>query len=63
MRIRRLAQGHNAVAWPGLEPEVLHVDPKSSELTIRPPGLPYAKLKETNFFFLTALNFPYNTFY
>ena len=35
MKVKRLAQEHNAVPWPGLEPGLL--DPESSALTIRPP--------------------------
>ena len=35
MRVEYLAQEHNAVPRPGLEP-----DPESSALTIRPPRLP-----------------------
>ena len=38
MRVKYLAQKHNAVPWPGLEPGPR--DPESSALTIRPPCLP-----------------------
>ena len=38
MRVKYLAQEHNAVAQPGLEPGP--PDPESSALTIRPPHLP-----------------------
>ena len=38
MRVKYLAQEHNAVPRPGLEPGPL--DPESSALTIRPPRLP-----------------------
>ena len=38
VRVKCLAQEHNAVPWPGLEPGPL--DPESSALTIRPPHLP-----------------------
>ena len=38
MRVKCLAQEHNAVPWPGLEPGP--PDPESSALTIRPPRLP-----------------------
>ena len=38
MRVKYLAQEHNAVPWPGLEPGP--PDPESSALTIRPLRLP-----------------------
>ena len=38
MGVKCLAQEHNAVPWPGLEPGTS--DPESSALTIRPPRLP-----------------------
>ena len=38
MRVKYLAQEHNAVPRPGLEPGP--PDPESSALTIRPPHLP-----------------------
>ena len=38
MRVKCLAQEHNTMTRPGLKPGP--VDPKSSELTIRPPHLP-----------------------
>ena len=38
MRVKYLAQEHNAVPRPGLEPGPF--DPESSALTIRPPRLP-----------------------
>ena len=38
MRVKYLAQEHNAVPRPGLEPGP--PDPESSALTIRPPRLP-----------------------
>ena len=37
MRVKCLAQEHNAVPWPGLEPGP--TDPESSALTIRMPCL------------------------
>ena len=40
MRVKYLAQEHNAVPRPGLEPGL--PDPESSALTIRPPRLPQA---------------------
>ena len=40
MRVKYLAQEHNAVPGPGLEPG--QPDPESSALTIRPLRLPYA---------------------
>ena len=39
MREKYLAQEHNTVPRPGLEPGP--PDPESSALTIRPPRLPY----------------------
>ena len=39
MRIKYLAQEHNAVPRPGIEPGPF--DPESSALTIRPPRLPH----------------------
>ena len=39
MRVNCLAQEHNAVPQPGLEPG--SPDPESSALTIRPPRLPH----------------------
>ena len=42
MRVKCLAQEHNAVLWPGLEPGPF--DPESSALTIRPPRLPHSLL-------------------
>ena len=42
MRVKYLAQEHNAVPQPGLEPGP--PDPESSALTIRPPRLPLQKL-------------------
>ena len=39
MRVKCLAQEHNAVPRSGLEPRP--PDPESSALTIRPPRLPY----------------------
>ena len=39
MRVKYLAQEHNAVPRPGLEPGP--PDPESSALTIRPPRLPH----------------------
>ena len=41
MRVKCLAQEHNAVPRPGLEPGP--PDPESSALTIRPPRLPDSK--------------------
>ena len=38
MKVKSLAQEHNAVSRPGLEPSTL--DRESSALTIRPPHLP-----------------------
>ena len=38
VRVKCLAQEHNAVPWPRLEPQLL--DLESSALTIRPPRLP-----------------------
>ena len=38
MGVKCLAQEHNAVPWPGLEPGTS--DPESSALTIRPPRHP-----------------------
>ena len=38
MRVKCLAQEHNTMPWPGLEPGPL--DPESSALTTRPPRLP-----------------------
>ena len=38
MRVKCLAQEHNTVTRPGLEPGPF--DPESSALTIRPPRLP-----------------------
>ena len=38
VRVKRLAQEHNTVPQPGLEPGPL--DPDSTALTIRPPRLP-----------------------
>ena len=38
MRVKYLAQEHNTVPWPGLEPGP--PDPESSALTIRPLRLP-----------------------
>ena len=40
MRVKYLAQEHNTVPRPGLEPGVQGSDPESSALTIRPPRLP-----------------------
>ena len=40
MRVKYLAQGHNTMTRPGLEPGPL--DPESSALTTRPPRLPMA---------------------
>ena len=37
MRVKCLAQEHNAVPWPGLKPGLF--DTESSVLTIRPPRL------------------------
>ena len=42
MRVKYLAQEHNAVPRPGLEPGP--PDPESSALTIRPPRLPSFKI-------------------
>ena len=39
MRVKCLAQEHNMMTRPGLEPRPL--DPESSALTIRPPHLPW----------------------
>ena len=39
MGVKCLAQEHNTVPQPGLEPGPF--DPESSGLTIRPPRLPY----------------------
>ena len=44
MRVKYLAQEHNAVPRPGLEPGP--PDPESSALTIRPPRLPLLALYE-----------------
>ena len=41
MGVKCLAQEHNTVPRPGLEPGPF--DPESSALTIRPPRLPLAK--------------------
>ena len=38
MGVKCLAQEHNTVPWPGLEPGMFY--PESSALTIRPPHLP-----------------------
>ena len=38
LRVKGLAQEHNTMTWPGLEPGPL--DPESSVLTTRPPRLP-----------------------
>ena len=38
MRVKYLAQEHNAVPQPGLEPGPF--DPESNTLTVRPPRLP-----------------------
>ena len=43
MRVKYLAQEHNAVPRPGLEPGPS--DPESSALTIRPPRLPQTGVK------------------
>ena len=39
MRVKCLAQEHNTITKPGLEPRTL--DPESSALTTRPPCLPH----------------------
>ena len=44
MRLKCLAQEHDAVPWPGLEPGLLNLE--SSALTIRPPCLPSASENE-----------------
>ena len=41
MRVKCLAQEHNTMTWPGLDPGPL--DPESSSLTTRPPHLPLVK--------------------
>ena len=45
MGVKCLAQEHNTVPWPGLEPGTS--DPESSALTIRPPRLPQTVVYET----------------
>ena len=57
MRVKCLAQEHNTITWPGLEPEPL--DPESSALTTRPLRLPHQLLgcfctKSAHFFSLTS---------
>ena len=48
MRVKYLAQEHNAVPRPGLEP--CPPDPESSALTIRPPHLPLqSQMLNSNF--------------
>ena len=61
MGVKCLAQEHNAVPRPGLEPGPF--DPESSALTIRPPRLPshpeYCTLKKKvslNSLFLSNVN-------
>ena len=44
MRVNCLAQEHNTMTRPGLEPRTL--DPESSALTTRPPHLPCVAVKE-----------------
>ena len=44
MGVKCLAQEHNAVPRPGLEPGPS--DPESSALTIRPPRLPRVKVSD-----------------
>ena len=44
MRVKCLAQEHNAAPWPGLEPGP--PDPESSALTNRPPRLPWTKKED-----------------
>ena len=39
MRVKCLAQEHNTITWPRLEPGPL--DPESSALTTKPPRLPH----------------------
>ena len=48
MRVKCLAQEHNAVPWPGLEPGP--PAPESSALTIRPPRLPQHKVTRSIIF-------------
>ena len=48
MRVKCLAQEHNAVPRPGLEPGLF--DPESTTLTIRPPCLPQKKNTIGNLF-------------
>ena len=55
MRVKYLAQEHNAVPRPGLEPGV--PDPESSALTIRPPRLPLMPSIEINKFKKGLLGF------
>ena len=54
MRVKCLAQEHNAVPQPVLEPGP--PDPESSALTIRPPRLPQLKLEWHNLGNSRALN-------
>ena len=49
MGVKCLAQEHNAVPRPGLEPGTS--DPESSALTIRPPRLPVQKKKENSIYY------------
>ena len=50
MRVKYLAQEHNAVPRPGLEPGPF--DLESSALTVRPPRLPWTK---TRYLLITSL--------
>ena len=47
MRVKCLAQEHNTMTWPGLEPGPL--DPESRTLTTRPPRLPVQQYNALNF--------------
>ena len=52
VRVKCLAQEHNTVLRPGLEPRLL--DMKFSALTIRPPYLPDLQLQDSNVLQLTS---------
>ena len=47
MRVKCLAQEHNTMTWPGLEPGPL--DPESSAVTTRPPRLPQLNKRQSYF--------------
>ena len=48
MRVKCLAQEHNAMTWPGIEPGPF--DTESSALTARPPRLPLQSYGSLNRF-------------